>query len=101
MSKYSIVLALAKARLWWAMGIAALAGLLTLATLVWAAYRVFWCEESEKVAALENEKREVPAAMLAPMVSMAALIVLIGVFPQSIFSLLDGAARSILALMGA
>jgi formate hydrogenlyase subunit 3/multisubunit Na+/H+ antiporter MnhD subunit len=101
MSKYSIVLALAKARLWWAMGIAAAAGLLTLATLVWAAYRVFWCEESEKVAALETEKREVPAAMLAPMVFMAALIVLIGVCPQCLFSLLDGAARSILSLMGA
>ncbi len=101
MSKYTIVLALAKARLWWAMGITAFAGPLTLATLVWAAHRIFWCDESEKVAALRAEKQEIPLAMLGPMILLTALIVLLGIFPQWVFSVLDSAARSILALKAA
>jgi formate hydrogenlyase subunit 3/multisubunit Na+/H+ antiporter MnhD subunit len=101
MSKYTIILALGQARLWWAMGIAAFAGLLTLICLVWAAQRVFWGEESEKVRSLTAGSREIPLSMLAPMLVIAALIVLIGVFPQALYPLLDSATRSILAIFGA
>lgn len=98
-SKYTVVLALAEVRLWWAMGLAAFAGILTLAALVWAAYRVFWGEESEKVAALRPPAPEIPAAMLAPMALLAAAVVFLGLYPKALFPVLDGAARSVLALV--
>jgi len=99
MSKYTIILALAKSQLWWAVAIAAAAGLLTVAGMVWAAHRVFWGEESPKVAALERGPREMPAAMAVPMAVLAALVVVLGLFPQVMFPVLDGGARSILALL--
>lgn len=99
MSKYTLVLALAKAQMWWAMGIIAFAGTLTLAGLVWAAYRVFWGEESAKVSALDAGARELPLAMSAPMVVMAAAVVFLGVYPQGLYPVLDSAVRSILGLV--
>jgi hydrogenase-4 component F len=99
MSKYSIVFALAKQRMWWAMIVLAAAGTLTLAALVWAAYRMFWRQESAKVAALAANGREMPLAMSATMVVLATLIVIVGVFPMWLYPVLDGAARSIMALL--
>jgi hydrogenase-4 component F len=98
MSKYTIVLALARDQVWWAMGLAAFAGLLTLAGLVWAAYRVFWSAQSLKVAALEVNGRELPLSMSIPMVFMAVALVLVGLFPQAVYPVLDSAVRSIIAL---
>lgn len=99
-SKYTIVLALAESQLWWALSITALAGTLTLAGLVWAGHRVFWGEESPKVAALATPGRELPLAMLVPMLSLAAGVVLLGVYPQSLYPVLDSGVRSILGLVG-
>ncbi len=99
MSKYTIVLALAQSRLWWAVVITAAAGLLTLAGLVWAAYRVFWGEESPKVAALVRDGRELPPMMAAPMIVLAMVVIALGVWPQLVYPVLDGGARSILALL--
>jgi len=98
MSKYTVVLAMARSQLWWAMILMAAAGLLTLAAMVWAAYRVFWGEESAKVTALERTRREMPLAMSVPMIALAASVVLLGVIPQSIFPVLDSGVRSLLAL---
>jgi formate hydrogenlyase subunit 3/multisubunit Na+/H+ antiporter MnhD subunit len=39
--------------------------------------------------------------MLAPMLVIAALIILIGIFPQLLYPLLDSATRSILAIFAA
>ena len=100
-SKYTVVLALAQSRLWWALAVAALAGTLTLAGLVWAAHRVFWGEESPQVAALEpRASRELPLPMLVPMITLAAAVVLLGVYPQALYPVLDSSVRSILALVG-
>ena len=99
MSKYTIVLALAQVKMWWAMSIAIFAGVLTLAGLMWAANRVFWAEESPKVAALEARSLEIPLPMLVPMLVIAGLTVLFGIFPQSLYPALDGAARSVLAML--
>jgi hydrogenase-4 component F len=100
-SKYTVVLALAQSRLWWALGVAALAGTLTLAGLVWAAYRVFWGEPSPRVAALEpGAARELPLPMLVPMLSLAGAVVILGVYPQALYPVLDSSVRSILALVG-
>ncbi len=98
MSKYTIILAVGNSRIWWALGISAIGGLLTLACMVWAAYRVFWGAESEKVRALEPGGREMPGAMMATMVTVAALIVVVGVYPAVLYPLLDSATRSILAV---
>ncbi len=98
-SKYTIVLALAKAQLWWALAITAFAGTLTLAGLVWAGYRVFWGEESPKVAALPAGGRELPLSMTAPMLALGAAVVLLGVYPQALYPVLDGSVRSILGLV--
>ena len=98
-SKYTIVLALAQARLWWALAVTALAGTLTLAGLVWAGYRVFWGEESPKVAALPAARHELPLAMSAPMIALAAAVLLLGVYPQALYPVLDAGVRSILGLV--
>jgi len=98
-SKYSIILAVGKARLWWAMGISAFAGMLTLACMVWAAWRVFWTEESDKVKELPVTERELPLTMMVPMVATAACVVVLGLVPQTAFPILDSAARSVLALL--
>ncbi|MGA9753156.1 MAG: proton-conducting transporter membrane subunit [Acidobacteriota bacterium] len=98
MSKYTVVLALARSHLWWAMVLAAVAGLLTLAAMVWAGQRVFWAEESEKVSALPERNAEMPLAMSIPMVVLAIASVVLGLFPQLLYPVLDGAARSVLAL---
>ncbi|HEX7486112.1 MAG TPA: complex I subunit 5 family protein [Vicinamibacterales bacterium] len=99
-SKYTVVLAFAQARVWWAVAVTAFAGTLTLAALVWAAHRVFWGEESPRVAALAPAAREVPLVMMVPMISLAAAVVLLGVWPQALYPVLDSGVRSILALVG-
>jgi len=43
--------------------------------------------------------REMPAAMAVPMAVLAALVVVLGLFPQVMFPVLDGGARSVLALL--
>jgi formate hydrogenlyase subunit 3/multisubunit Na+/H+ antiporter MnhD subunit len=44
------------------------------------------------------ESQEAPAAMLVPMGFLAALCVLIGVFPQIVYPLLDPAARALASI---
>ena len=94
------MLALAQAHLWWAVVVSALAGTLTLAGLVWAAYRVFWGEESPKVAALAPARHELPTLMMVPMIALAVSVVVLGVWPQALYPVLDSGVRSILALVG-
>jgi proton-translocating NADH-quinone oxidoreductase chain N len=92
-SKLTLYLAAAKAELWWAVGIAIVASLLTLIAFIRAGYRVFWSDaDSEETKA---EAREAPTAMLVPMCALAALCVLIGLWPQSVYPLLDSAARAL------
>lgn len=97
MSKLTIYLALARAGLWWAVVVAVLASLLTLAVLMRAAAAVFW--GAPRVATPGVAAREVPLTMWGPMVILAAASLLLGLYPQAIFPLLDGAAR-VLALIG-
>lgn len=97
MSKLTIYLALAQAGLWWAAAIAVLASLLTLAVLVRAASVVFW--GAPRAVAATVEVREVPLVMWGPMVILAGVSLLLGLYPQVVFPLVDGAAR-VLALIG-
>ncbi len=39
-------------------------------------------------------------AMLVPMLSLAAAVVFLGIYPQSLYPILDSGVRSILGLVG-
>jgi hydrogenase-4 component F len=97
-SKLTIYLALAKAGMWWAAVIAILTSVLTMVVMLRAGYRVFWGEPgSSRTSALPV--REVPALMWVPMVALAAMCGLFGIWPQGPFPLLDPAAK-VLATLG-
>jgi len=96
-SKLTIYLALAKAGLWWAAGIAILASILTMVVMVRAGYKVFWGNQPSGAASLGF--REVPARMYVPMMILAVISVLVGIFPQAPYPLLDRAA-GVLATLG-
>ena len=97
MSKLTIYLALARAGLWWAVVVAVLTSLLTMVALIRPAFRIFWAAPS-----VDSEQRdsahEVPASLTAPMISLAALCLLLGIAPALLFPLLDRAA-TVLAVL--
>ena len=97
-SKLTIYLALARAGMWWAAGVAILASILTMVVMVRAGYRVFWGNLPTGSASPPNLK-EVPARMFVPMMILAAICVLLGIYPQAPYPLLDRAA-GVLATLG-
>jgi formate hydrogenlyase subunit 3/multisubunit Na+/H+ antiporter MnhD subunit len=98
MSKITIYLATAEAGMWWATIIAIFTGVLTLVALVHTALSVFWGQPRGEKAA-QPTVREVPATMWLPMAVLAAACVVLGVFPQLAYPLLDKAA-AVLATLG-
>jgi hydrogenase-4 component F len=97
-SKLTVYLALARAGLWWAAIIAIVTSILTMVVMVRAAYRVFWGERRPSGASTLSV-REVPAPMWVPMVVLAAICGLLGIYPQLPYPLLDRAA-AVLATLG-
>jgi proton-translocating NADH-quinone oxidoreductase chain N len=97
-SKLTVYLALARAGLWWAAVIAVGVSILTMVVMVRAAYRVFWGERSAGCAS-SSAAREVPARMWVPMVFLAGMCALLGIYPQMPYPLLDRAA-AVLATLG-
>lgn len=93
-SKLTIYLALAKAGLWWAAIIAVATSFLTMAVMIRAVFRVFWGEPHPELAV-----KEAPAVMWLPMATLGALCLLLGVYPQAAYPLLDRAA-AVLATLG-
>jgi formate hydrogenlyase subunit 3/multisubunit Na+/H+ antiporter MnhD subunit len=59
---------------------------------------VFWGEESSRVAALKPG-REIPLSMAVPMVALAIAVLVLGVYPQALYPVLDSGVRSILGLV--
>jgi len=101
MSKFTIFLAIGEQGLYWAMVVSVVTGLLTIACLVWAAYRVFWRQPAVEVApANPGELREVPFLMWFSIVVLALACIAIGLYPQMLHPLLDRATRAILAIWG-
>ena len=98
MSKFTIFLAIGEEKLYWAMAISVITGVLTLGCLVWAAYRVFWRTPKVPVAGNEGELKEVPPLMYASIVILAILCIIIGVFPQILHPVLDGATKAVLEI---
>jgi hydrogenase-4 component F len=96
-SKLTIYLALARAGLWWAAVIAVLTSILTMVVMVRAGYRVFW--GNRPLSRVSSPPvRKVPARMWAPMVLLATVCVLLGIFPQVPYPLLDRAAAVLATL---
>ena len=96
-SKLTIYLALAQAGLWWAAVLAVATSVLTMIVMVRAGIRVFW-GKPRTAAVAESAVREVPAVMWLPMATLAALCLLLGVYPQVAYPLLDRAAAALATL---
>lgn len=96
-SKLTLYLAAAEAQLWWAVGIAILTSLLTLIAFVRAGYRVFWSEGDGTLEPVRT--RDAPAGMAVPMGVLAGLCVVIGVYPQLVYPILDPAARALAQIL--
>jgi hydrogenase-4 component F len=99
MSKLTVYLALADTGLWWAVGIAVFTSLITLVAFIRPAYRVFWAAPAASSPGLTTTN-EVPAALWAPMVALAAVCLLLGVAPGLAHGLLDRAAVLIAVVGG-
>jgi hydrogenase-4 component F len=97
-SKLTVYLALSRAGLWWAAALAVLVSILTMVVMVRAAYRVFWGKRDASSASASG-MREVPARMWVPMVFLAGMCVLLGIYPQMPYPLLNRAA-AVLATLG-
>ncbi len=96
-SKLTVYLALARAGLWWAAVIAVLVSILTMVVMVRAAYRVFWGDPGSSSNSA-SVVREVPARMWFPMVFLAGMCGLLGIYPQMPYPLLDRAAAVLATL---
>jgi multicomponent Na+:H+ antiporter subunit D len=96
-AKFLVVKAALDLQAWLVAGVALVVGILTVfsMTKIWAA--AFWAPHPEgrepRLALLPGRER---AALLLPIVGLAALTVLIGVVPQPLLSLAEGAAAQLL-----
>lgn len=98
MSKLTLFLALGNRGLLWAAIIGMVTGLLTVACFVWATYRIFW----RKPAVANNPEtviKEIPLLMQVSMIILALGTILLGIYPQLIFPMLDSATTSILRIL--
>jgi len=93
MSKFTLFFAVGEQGIYWAMVISVLTGLLTLACLASAAYRVFW---RAPVKPLKDDVREVPFSIYLSIVILALLCILIGIYPQLLHPILDQATQAVL-----
>lgn len=94
MSKLTLFIAVAERKLLWAAIIAILTGFLAVACFVSASYKLFWGEQREDL----TEVKEVPTSMLLSMLALCFLCILLGVYPQVIYPLMDSATKCILQI---
>jgi formate hydrogenlyase subunit 3/multisubunit Na+/H+ antiporter MnhD subunit len=99
MSKLTIFLAGAQAGMWAAVGVAIFTSLLTLVVVIRAGQAVFWGNPKSADVSLETV-REAPTSLWVAMVALAAVCVLLGVYPQVAYPLLNQATLSIAGLFG-
>lgn len=98
LSKFTIFLAIGEQKIYWALVISILTSIITLACLVWAAYRVFWRAPKHSSSDSDEEIKEVPFMMQFSIIVLALLCIVIGIFPQIIHPLLDKATQAILTI---
>jgi hydrogenase-4 component F len=97
MSKLTIFLAGAEVGMWTAVGVAVFTSLLTLIVVFRAGQAVFWGSPRSASAGAESV-REAPASLWIAMAALAGVTVLLGVYPQLAYPLLNRAALSIAGL---
>jgi len=98
MSKLTIFLAGTAAGMWAAVSVAVFTSLLTLVVIFRAGQAVFWGHPKSGAAAWESV-REVPASLWVAMIALAAICLLLGIYPQLAYPLLNGAALSIAGVL--
>jgi proton-translocating NADH-quinone oxidoreductase chain N len=98
MSKLTIFLAGANSGMWAAVGVAVFTSLLTLVVVIRAGQAVFWGEPRSEAAASEAI-REAPASLWVAMAALAGVCVLLGVYPQLAYPVLNRAALSIAGVL--
>jgi len=96
-SKLTLFIAGGELGLWWAVAIGMIVSILTLACMVHAGYKVFWGHPTTEPATNPGLK-EVPVSIWLGMAVLAALCVIIGVYPQVIHPLLDRGTEAILTV---
>ncbi|MDI6776831.1 MAG: proton-conducting transporter membrane subunit [Syntrophales bacterium] len=99
MSKFTIFLACAKAGMLWATLLAILTSILTLFCLLHAAYCVFMGKAIEATNPINKEIKEVSALMWGGMLLLAFLCLLIGVYPQIVYPILNEATKAVFSMM--
>jgi hydrogenase-4 component F len=99
MSKLTIFLAGAQAGMWSAVGIGIFTSLLTLIVVMRAGQAVFWGSPKASGISVEAVK-EAPASLYVAMATLAAVTILLGVYPQLAYPLLNKATLSIASVLG-
>jgi len=99
MSEFTLFLAGVKAGYLWATIIAIIVAILSLAAFIHIAYRVFMGSLPQNLD--ENQIKEVPVAMWGGMLILALLCVLIGVYPQIVYPILNEATKAVFSMMPA
>ncbi|HID07654.1 MAG TPA: hypothetical protein EYP10_10980 [Armatimonadetes bacterium] len=105
MSKFTLFTAAAQAGLLWATVISVFTELLTAACFVRAAFLIFWGEPrgaaaEATLAHADGGEMRVPPSMLIPMLVLALLTILLGIYPGLAHGLLDSATNCILKILG-
>jgi formate hydrogenlyase subunit 3/multisubunit Na+/H+ antiporter MnhD subunit len=85
--------------MWSAVGIAIFTSLLTLIVVMRAGQAVFWGAQKSSALTLDSVK-EAPASLYVAMAALAAVSILLGVYPQLAYPLLNKATLSIAGLLG-
>jgi hydrogenase-4 component F len=95
-SKFTIFVALGQQQLWWALAISVLTGVLTLSVFAWVGSRIFWGPRAASEAV--EQIKEVPFVMWAPIILIAGLVIIIGLYPNVIYPILNSASQSIISI---
>ncbi len=97
MSKFTLFLAIGEQKLYWALAISIITGIFTLACMVRAAYLVFWRKPTLTETTAASIK-EVPFWMYFSIVLLAVICILIGVYPNLLFPVIDQATHAVLSI---
>ncbi|MCJ7751194.1 MAG: oxidoreductase [Armatimonadetes bacterium] len=94
MSKLTIFLAGAQEGMWTAVGVGIFTSLLTLIVIIRAGQAIFWGAPKSAAISLESV-REAPASLWLAMCALAGVCLLLGVYPQIAYPLLNKATLTV------
>lgn len=91
LSKLTLIIASAEAHLWWLLVLTLLTSLLTIFYAVRAAYTAFWGEEKNETV---KRAKEAPVSILLPLLILAILSFILGIYPNALYPLLHSISLS-------